>query len=144
MGFEMDPRELDDRETSVLKRVTQWWKENRDWMRSADILRLVSADPSVIAEQQLHHAGEQFVVFAGQAMTSSQICPRPLRLTALDPKAMYEVSLANRDEITNLSRGNCALKDKDLALSGTYLMRHGITLPWSFPERMWVVEGKRL
>jgi len=29
-------------------------------------------------------------------------------------------------------------------LSGQYLMNHGVTLPWSFPERMWVIEGTRL
>jgi len=29
-------------------------------------------------------------------------------------------------------------------LSGAYLMHRGVTLPWSFPERMWVVEGTKL
>ena len=24
------------------------------------------------------------------------------------------------------------------------LLLHGLTLPWSFPERMWVIEGTRL
>lgn len=141
MGFEMDPRELDPRETEVLMRVTQWWKDNRAWMRTADILRLDSPDPAVIAEQQQDPSGARFVVFAGKAATSSQISPRPLRLTALDPAAMYEITLANRDEVIALSRGTTALKERDLVLSGTYLMTHGVTLPWSFPERMWVVEG---
>ncbi|MEM5522304.1 alpha-galactosidase [Sulfitobacter sp. AS59] len=144
MGFEMDPRELDTRETEVLMRVTQWWKDNRAWMRTADILRLDSADPAVIAEQQQDPAGARFVVFAGKAATSAQISPRPLRLTALDPAAMYEITLANRDELAGLSRGTTALKERDLVLSGKYLMNHGVTLPWSFPERMWVVEGTRL
>jgi alpha-galactosidase len=26
-------------------------------------------------------------------------------------------------------------------VSGAYLMYHGLTLPWSFPERMWVIKG---
>jgi alpha-galactosidase len=29
-------------------------------------------------------------------------------------------------------------------VTGPYLMRHGVTLPWSFPERMWVLEGEKL
>jgi alpha-galactosidase len=144
MGFEMDPRELDDREIKVLKQVTQWWKDNRDWMNRADILRLDSADTAVIAEQQMANDGKQFVVFAGKVTTSSQISPRPLRLAALELDATYRISLRNRDELSELSRGDSALKTQDLELSGTYLMRHGITLPWSFPERMWVVEGTRI
>ena len=144
MGFEMDPRELTDHEATVLSEVTAWWKSNRDWMTRADILRLDSADPAVIAEQQLAVTGERFVVFAGKASTSAQIAPRPLQLTALDADAVYRVSLANRDTASHLSRGTPALKNDTLELSGSYLMRHGITLPWSFPERMWVIEGTQL
>ena len=144
MGFEMDPRELDEVETAVLTEVTSWWKHNRDWMQKADILRLDSADPAVLAEQQLARDKDRFVVFAGKAATSSQIAPRPLRLTGLDPDATYRVNLANRNSLHRLSRGTTALKTDALELSGTYLMHHGVTLPWSFPDRMWVLEGTRL
>ncbi len=144
MGFEMDPRELDETEVAVLTEVTRWWKANRDWMTRADILRLDSADPAVIAEEQLAQDGDRFVVFAGKAATSAQIAPRPLRLTGLDPHATYRITLANRNSLHRLSRGTTALKDSALDLSGSYLMHHGITLPWSFPERMWVVEGQKL
>ena len=144
MGFEMDPRELTDQEAAVLKDVTAWWKANRDWMRTADILRLDSADPAVIAEQQLARTGDRFVVFAGKAATSAQIAPRPLRLTGLNPDANYRITLLNCDDAHHLSRGTPALKSGPLELSGSYLMQHGATLPWSFPERMWVLEGERL
>jgi alpha-galactosidase len=144
MGFEMDPRELDETEAAVLTEVTSWWKHNRDWMQNADILRLDSADPAVIAEQQLAREKDRFVVFAGKAATSAQIAPRPLRLTALEPNAMYQINLTNRNTLHRLSRGTTALKEDALELSGAYLMRHGVTLPWSFPERMWVLEGTRL
>jgi alpha-galactosidase len=144
MGFEMDPRELDETETAVLTEVTTWWKHNRNWMQKADILRLDSADPAVIAEQQLSREKDRFVVFAGKAATSSQIAPRPLRLTGLDPAAMYRIDLINRNTLHRLSRGTTALKSGALEVSGAYLMRHGVTLPWSFPDRMWVLEGQRL
>ena len=144
MGFEMDPRELDARETAVLTEVTSWWKHHRHWLQRADILRLESADPAVIAEQQLAREKDRFVVFAGKGATSAQIAPRPLRLTALAPDAMYRVRLINRDSAPTLSRGPVILKDKAVDLSGTYLMTHGLVLPWSFPERMWVLEGEKL
>ncbi len=141
MGFEMDPRELTDEERDVLCEVTQWWKDNRDWMYGADILRLDSSDPAVIAEQQLSQNGETFVVFAGKATTSDQIAPRPLRLTRLTPDAQYRIELVNRADAPGLSRGDQAIKSEPLTLSGAYLMNHGITLPWAFPETMWVIKG---
>ncbi len=144
MGFEMDPRELSEEEAAVLREVTSWWKHNREWMLDADILRLDSSDPAVIAEQQEARDGHRFVVFAGKAATSAQIAPRPIRLTRLDPNARYKVTLINRNSASTLSRGSPALKDGPVEVSGQYLMSHGITLPWSFPESMWVVEGERL
>lgn len=144
MGFEMDPRELTDHEATILKEVTSWWKANRGWMMAADILRLDSPDPSVVAEQQMARDASRFVVFAGKTDTSSQIAPRPLRLTRLDPGATYEVSLINRATAPALSRGTPVLKDMPLRLSGTWLMHHGLTLPWNYPETMWVLEGRRL
>ena len=144
MGFEMDPRELTLEEEAVLTEVTSWWKHNRDWMLRADILRLDSADPAVIAEQQLAQDASRFVLFAGKASTSAQIAPRPLRLTRLDPDARYRVTLINRANASALSRGMQVLKDEPVEVSGTYLMGHGLTLPWSFPETIWVCEGIRL
>ena len=144
MGFEMDPRELTEDEAQVLTQVTSWWKANRTWMMGADILRLDSADPAVIAEQQRTRDGARFVVFAGKAATSDQIAPRPLRLSRLDEGAQYRVELINRADAHHLSRGAPALKQGPVTLSGAYLMNHGLTLPWSFPETMWVIEGTRL
>jgi len=146
MGFEMDPRELTTDEANVLREVTNWWKHNRTWMMRADILRLDSADPSVLAEQQLAEDGTRFVVFAGNADTSSQIAPRPLRLTRLDPTAKYRVQLTNRlnHAPAAVSRGQVALKDGPIDVSGAWLMTHGVVLPWHFPDTMWVLEGERL
>ena len=141
MGFEMDPRELTEAEATALRDITGWWKANRDWMYGADILRLDSSDPSVYAEQHLAEGGARFVVFIGKAATSDQIAPRPLRLTRLTPDAKYRIELRNRDELTFWSRGVNALKSEPLVVSGAYLMNHGLTLPWGFPERMWVIEG---
>lgn len=144
MGMEMDPRELSVAEASQLLRVVNWWKQQRSWLLAADILRLDSRDEAVLAEQHLAANGEQFVVFAGVADSSVQISPRPLLLTGLDEQALYEIDLVNRDELVNLSRGEMAIKVDTLTLSGSYLMNYGVTLPWQFPNAMWVLKGKRL
>ena len=144
MGFEMDPRELTEDEAQILRHVTTWWKDNRSWMMQADILRLDSDDPAVIAEQQMTQSGDRFVVFAGRAGASDQILPRPLRLTGLDPAAQYRIHLQNAAQAHHLSRGSQAIKSDDLTLSGAFLMAHGLSLPWAFPETMWVIEGHRI
>ena len=144
MGFEMDPRELTPDEAEVLTRVTTWWKANRDWMLEADILRLESADPSVIAEQHQTRDQSRFVAFVGKRDTSTQIAPRPLRLAGLDPDAIYEINLANRADVVRLSRGEVALKEGPVRLSGRFLMAKGLAMPWSYPGTIWVVEGHRL
>ena len=144
MGFEMDPRELTEDEAEVLTRVTAWWKSNRHWMLDADILRLESSDPSVVAEQHQSRDQERFVAFVGKRDTSSQIAPRPLRLAGLDAEAQYRVGLVNRDDLVRLSRGQVALKDGTVTLSGRYLMSQGLAMPWSYPGTIWVLEGRRL
>lgn len=144
MGFEMDPRELTPQETETLKAVTQWWKANRDWLMSADILCLDTVDPAVIAEIQISEDGQKFAAFAALARPSDQILPFPVRLTGLDPQAFYRVSLANRDEAHHLSRGTPLLKSQDMSVSGQYLMSQGLTLPWRFPETIWVIEGQKV
>ena len=103
MGFEMDPRELTDDEAQTLKKITNWWKNERDWMMSADILRLDSPDETVLAEMHLSSDEKQFVAFANKIDSSPQIAPRPLRLTALEPDSMYHISLVNKDEVHHLS-----------------------------------------
>ncbi|TLP48566.1 alpha-galactosidase [Cohaesibacter sp. CAU 1516] len=144
MGFEMDPRELSADEAALLTRVTSWWKANRGWMEKADILRLDHGDKAIFAEQQLAADGGRFVVFAGKAGTSRQILPRPLRLTGLEPEAHYRLTLLDADRGVHLSRGLPALKQGPIKASGAFLMQHGVTLPWSFPDVMWVLEGQRL
>ena len=146
LGFEMDPRELDGDECIALQNVTRWWKDNRDWMMSADILRLDASDPVVLAEQHLSENQNRFVVFAGKTDTSRQIAPRPLRFAALDPAAVYKIELVNREVIpvAALSRAQVALKNESMYVSGAYLMNHGLNLPWRFPHTMWVIEGRKI
>ncbi len=143
-GFEMDLRELSEEEAAALKGVCRWWKENRDWLFRADILRLDSMDEAVIAEMQRAEGGERFVVFAAKLHTSRQIAPRPLTLTGLDPDARYRVDLLTRDRCPALSRGDPLMKSKALTAGGTWLMQAGLNLPWSFPATIHVVEGVRI
>jgi alpha-galactosidase len=81
------------------------------------------------------------VAFIGSAATSVWSCPAAIKLTGLNPDAMYDVTLVNRDEQTAASRGTNAFDTGTLRLSGGFLMAHGVDLPNQFPDRMWVLEG---
>ena len=144
MGFEMDPRELSDDEAGVLKQATAWYKANRDWLHRGHILRLDSDDPAVTGELQLAEDGRRFVAFVGQTAPSSQVLPRPIRLTGLKPDARYRVRLHNPEQTAPVSRGQVALKRDALVLSGRMLMDQGLQLPIAFPATLWVIEGTEL
>lgn len=144
MGFEIDLRAITADDEAVLTGVTAWFKANRDWMMAGAIHLLDSDDPAVIAEMQIAADGHRFVTFAGQWMMSQQILPKPLRLTGLDPQALYRVSLLNPQDKPPQSRGATALKSGTLTLSGQTLMTKGLLLPIAWPATMWVVEGARL
>lgn len=144
MGFEMDLRELDAAETADLQDVTFWWKANRDWLMAGDIQRLDAADPAVLAEIVVAPDGGRFVVMAGHMGTSGQILPRPLRLTGLEPGAMYRVTLRDAGKNRALSRNaDMPIKHQSLTLSGRMLMSAGLVMPASWPATMWVIEGER-
>ena len=146
MGFEMDPAELTAEEADVLTRVTAWWKANRGWTLRADILPLDAPDPSVTAEMQVAPDRERFVLFAAKTAPSPQIVPRPLPLAGLDPDARYELAVAEPAPWAPpaLSRGPVALREGPIVATGRWLMEAGVVLPWSFPETIWVLEGRRL
>ena len=141
MGFEMDPRELNSDELSILKRITQWWKDNRIWRYDADILRLNVVDNSIAAEIQVSRNKDKFVVFVGITETSKWSSPTPIRLCGLKPNYLYDITLLNNNEKTSASRGEPVFIEGKITLSGQHLMSNGVTLPCQFPDRIWVLEG---
>lgn len=143
MGFEMDPKELSTEDKVCLKSVTQWWKKNREWMMSANILRLPCIDKTVIAEIQVNLQGDHFVVFAGQSSASELSSSVPLVLAGLDSKSMYNISVHNKKEIKSLGKSDESLMSKNLMLSGQFLMTKGLQLPKVFPANMLVIEGDK-
>ena len=143
MGFEMDPKELSSEDKVILKSVTQWWKKNREWMMSANILRLPCIDKTVIAEIQVNLQGDHFVVFAGQSSASELSSSVPLVLDGLDSKSMYNISVHNKKEIKSLGKSDEGLMNRNLMLSGQFLMTKGLQLPKVFPANMLVIEGDK-
>lgn len=144
MGFEMDPRELTDDEARILTDVTSWYRDNRDWMHQGFTHRLDTNDQSQIAEICVSKDGDRFVAFVGQMETTDSIFARPVALAGLDPNARYKLSLRNPEDAHRVSRGQVALREGPLELSGQSLMQMGVRLPLAFPATMWVIEGQKI
>ena len=144
MGFEMDPRELTEEEATSLKRITNWYKENRDWMHKGNTLQCPNDDPARKTEIQVASDCSQFVAMCAQMEVGQGASPKPLRLAGLDAHARYEISLRNPEAAARVSRGKVALRDGKITLTGTTLMNQGVALPCAFPATMFVIEGKRL
>lgn len=142
LGFEMNPLELDDHERSVVKKVCSWWKDHRDFLMHADIHRLDTIDPAVMAEQHILKEVDRFILFVNKMDTSSQISPLPIQLVQLMPDKKYKLTLVNKNEVHHLSRGMLDIKNGPVELSGSLLMDVGINLPWSFPAQTWVIIGE--
>ena len=140
-GFEMDPRELTAPDTEKLREITQWWKDNRDWLMDADVLRITSADTAVLAGLHLSRDASRFALFVNKIATSAQISPRPLRLEGLDATKDYTISWVNAAECPTLSRGAPLMKDGVARLNGGYLLNHGLVLPWQMPCSTYVFTG---
>lgn len=147
MGFEMDPRELTEDEAATLKKATRWYRDNRDFLFSADLYRLESNDPEVVAECFIDADASRFVLFRGQTGASAPIASRPFALAGLDATALYEIRLINPEDVTpklNRYPANALLDGETLRLSGAALMNGALRTPNAFPATMMVVEGRRL
>ncbi len=147
MGFELDPRTIATDDAVVLRRVTDWWKANRDWMLAGDLFPLDTPDPAVVAE--LHRAtdGTRFVVFAAVVAEPARSAPRSLPLAGLDPDVPYRLRLIEADLVDwPNSKAPCGLAaSRDgLVLTGSALMYAGLALPLAHPATMLVIEGERV
>lgn len=144
MGFEMDPRELTEEEFATLKDITQWYKDNREWMHAGFTQRLDIADPSQLGEICIAQDKDRFVAFVAQMTPAEAILAKPTRLTGLNPDARYKITLRNPEDAATTSRGKTALSHRSLEMSGKSLMQQGFRLPSAFPATMWVIEGQHL
>ena len=144
MGFEMDPRELNEDETALLKEITQWYKENRCWMHKGFSSQLDLSDESQLGEIQISNDNAKFVSFVVQFEQSKYSSPKPVTLTGLEANSIYKINLKTPENAALVSRGKITLRDKELILSGQFLMSQGINLPCAFPGTIWVIEGIKL
>ncbi|MGB1008880.1 MAG: GH36 C-terminal domain-containing protein, partial [Thiolinea sp.] len=97
------------------------------------------------AEMTLAKNQQKLVVFAAQMTTSDRNNRRRLRLTGLKPETYYRLKLRNPEDMAgNMTRywASPLVSPYGMILSGSALMKQGISLPIAFPATMWVIEGE--
>ena len=127
----------------MLARVIAWWKANRGWTMAADIHRLESADPAVLAEAQV--APDRLALRplrgpGGGIRADAAAAPAPGR--ARPSGALRDAPGQPRGRAPPRAAAPVALREGPLTLSGAALMAHGLRLPVAWPATMWVVEGR--
>ncbi|MEM9620496.1 MAG: alpha-galactosidase, partial [Pseudomonadota bacterium] len=147
MGFELDPREMSEREADTLRLWSAWYKSHRQLLHQGRHFRLECAEPGILAEMFVEESTGQTIVFAAQLTTQQHAASQPLRLAGLQPDGNYRLQLvhnrraapaANRDDASPL------LREGGVDVPGAVLMQQGIILPNSLPDTVWVIEGLRL
>ncbi|MDZ7824162.1 MAG: alpha-galactosidase [Ahrensia sp.] len=147
MGMEMDPRELTPQETTQLKAVIDWYKQNRNQMFASKLLRLDTNDAEVLAEMFVTEDQSRFILFRGQMGASAQIAARPLKLTGLKADCMYEIKMVNPNDVVYTVNQNRMVEMNGmmpLCLSGAALMSGALQTSNAFPLTMHVFEGVAL
>ena len=147
LGFEFDLNKLTQEEYNILKYVTNWWKKNRSWRFSGKTHRLEQNDKNVLSEINISKQQDRFILFSTQLDTSEHNSKRPLKLTGLIESAKYELKLLTTENFQTCINHNdysFPLLEKKIILTGEILMKQGIYLPVSFPNSVWVIEGKAI
>jgi alpha-galactosidase len=145
LGFEMDLRELTEAEEGELKRWTAFYKTHRGLMHSGRQHRLETPTSETLAQMTVAGDGASFLLMSGSLESLRDESVQPLRLAGLDPSRRYRLKLLNADQMRDHATRHFPsplLDGAGLVLSGAALMQAGIVLPFSFPQTMWVVEGK--
>jgi len=134
LGYELDPRKLDDVEHERVQQQIAWYKERRGLLHRGRFHRLVSpfeGDRNETAWMVVDDDADHALV--GWYRTLSRPLPGPslLRLRGLDPGARYDVSVW--PEIDDwISRANVMQRGGDeLMWSGLFLDDHA----WESQER---------
>lgn len=88
-----------------------------------------------MGEIQVSTENDRFVSFVVQMEQSVYSSPKPVILTGLDVNSIYKVNLITPENAAQVSRGNIALRDKEISLSGQFLMSRGVNLPCAFLDQ---------
>ncbi len=133
MGVELDPVKENADEKNAFAHYIKLHKKYRHLLHSGRVFRIDSTDKN----QNIYGVenGEEQLITVCQLAMPTYALPSPLRLSHLDDKARYEITLIEKPKMSfQLMKQPPKWLDKTLVLSGEALKEIGVTLPILDPE----------
>lgn len=128
-GFELDPRELSEREAAIIRAEIGWYREHRALLQFGSFYRLENPLVSYSRESSwlvVSRDRSEAVAFWFRPFAEANRRGVRWRLAGLDPDRYYRGSYMRTEEVSSGSR-----EEHDLGgpLSGAELMHRGLPLP---------------
>jgi alpha-galactosidase len=132
MGMEMDPRELDENDISLLQEGLSIYKKYRSLIHSARLHRLDMNGDSV--DFGYVNEDKSCGLFAYNSVNETKrTMPRKYRFTGLNPHTTYSLKRIWPTTLNEYSKSVLSvIQDKEY--SGEALMQFGMQLPVTFPQ----------
>ncbi len=127
MGIEADVRDFPDKDRTRLAEAIALHKRLRPLLHGGRVLRQDPADPGAVAV--LVVAEDQALASYAQLETSPHATSAPLRLTGLEPKQTYEVTLLNPRPAPPNRFTPDLLKGQAVRTTGDLIQALGLPLP---------------
>lgn len=132
MGMEMDPRELSDEETRLLKKGFDLHKAHRHLIHSGDLYRIDSNGDSI--DFGIVAKDKSEALFAYNSVNETKRTqPRKYRFVGLDAKATYRINIVWPGKLFEYSPSILQVIENK-TYTAELLMQMGMQLPIVFPQ----------
>jgi len=143
MGVEADPRAMREADRANLAAHIALYKEWRGVLHAGDLTRIDHPAPG-ISGLMVTHEGKSLALVA-QTEFSAEFDAAPVRLTGLDPNALYRVTLPQPWPFkAALYLAHPEQWRDGITLSGQALASTGLALPLTHPETAWLIAIQKL
>lgn len=134
-GIEWNILEASEEELDTLRTWSAFYREHRALLHGGRTIRLDDVDPSLAAHGVVSMDRSQGLFAIVQQRTLDGSRPGPLRLSGLDPRLNYEISVPDWVTFRAVEHRRPAWMDQPVVASGAWLCEFGITPPILHPEQ---------
>ncbi|HEV8566566.1 MAG TPA: alpha-galactosidase [Actinoplanes sp.] len=144
-GIEWDLTGADPAERARLARWVRAYRELRNFLHSGRLLRADHPDPAMWVHGVVAPDGSRAVYALVQLATSVQAPAGPVRLPGLDGDARYRLApLPPGDAVDGPAQSALAWWSRGVELPGRVLAEVGVQAPTLHPERLVLLEARRI
>lgn len=141
-GMEMDPRELTEHETQVLKDACTLYKQERELLHTGTLYRRDLDGASI--EFGIVSAEQDTALFSYNSVVESRrTMPKRFRFMGLDRTAHYKIERVWPKVLKEYSTSVLSKVD-GCVFSGEVLMQHGMQMPLTFPQTSLIFKLSRI